>query len=68
MLHVAIANAAQIQFNIGIVGSGLKEKKNVTSATNKLDCVGTIIYYSNEFCSCKPLVTLLCNIKTKKPT
>ena len=27
MLHVAIANAAQIQFNIGIVGSGLKEKK-----------------------------------------
>ena len=45
MLHVAIANAAQIQFNIGIVGSGLKEKKNfifLISATNELDCVGTI--------------------------
>ena len=44
MLHVAIANAAQIQFNIGIVGSGLKEKNFIflISATNELDCVGTI--------------------------
>ena len=28
MLHVAIANAAQIQFNIEIVGPILKERKN----------------------------------------
>ena len=27
MLHVAIANAAQIEFNIAIVSSGLKENK-----------------------------------------
>ena len=31
MLHVAIANAAQIQFNIGIEGPGLKEKKTSTT-------------------------------------
>ena len=52
MLHVAIANAAKIQFNIGIVGSVLKEKKKLfflISATNELDCVGTINDYLNEF-------------------